>query len=171
MLGFDIAKSLSIVFEEWLSREEKFSIDCVVLDTDAAHIDSLQFQCSLLVHGDIHLWFTLLGIFQVLLALISDLSVNIKYSLPNVVHLLFVVKFAIELIKLVLDSQEHHLPFFYGVSLIFLHNFPGNFVTIFCATKEIEVSLQVIVLDAKSAILCRLFHRVKKANSFLHSVL
>ena len=172
MVSFYKAKAFSVVFEEWLSREEQLSVNDVILHSDRDYIGGFQLERAMSVHFHIELGTSFLGFFFVLSALFSDLGVKRARTRIDSNHLLLVVELAIVLIKLIGYDEEHHSPGADRIVVIFLHDAPCNFKVIAFSLKEIKISLQVIVLDPKClVIIIRCLQLIKQVDGFLHTVL
>jgi len=126
VLGLDIAEALSIVFQEGLSREEQLCVNRVVLNRDLGNVDRINIQGSLGIDLDIHLRGALFGLFEILASFVSNLSFSIENFILDLVHLFFVVKFSVELVKLICNCEEHHAPVRNGVLIILLNDLSRN---------------------------------------------
>jgi hypothetical protein len=115
-----VSEGLGVVLDEGCSGEHEFCIDVVVLDHHLFYVDCFELQRAVWLDFDtVHAGLSLDALLLVEFALLDDLGVEVFVLLLSVDQRVFhVVKFAIELVELVLDRKEEHAPRSYWVVVV-----------------------------------------------------
>lgn len=170
--GHHIAEAFGVVLEEGGAGEEKLGVDDVVLHLDEFDVDGLDGECALGVHGDLRkVGLTLDVLLQIGLLLLLLLALQSGGGIIDLCHLFLVVELAIELVQLILDGQEHHLPRADGVVVVLLHDASGDSVTVFSSGEKVEVRLEVVILNLEGIAVFEDGQAVEQLDSFVDAVL
>jgi hypothetical protein len=115
-------------------------------------VDRVECEDSLVIDFDgAELWAFLLGLLLVLgskLINFDCIYLAIGSCLVNDI-LVSALKLSINLIELVLDLQEDHLPLHMGVGLVCLHYLARLLIPLLSPCEKVKVCCHVVILDLK----------------------